>query len=265
MKKIILVSALILSLSFCGCSAEGDNSEKTESSASQGAEVSADESGITYTIRDVSHDTSTGDRIVISDDQDDISAPDDSISFKDACDIIDSCNMEELYLPQSAKDYKKLYCSTVKYQGKDYYSIYNYLEVKGQKIPVGTNCLVACDGSEILKKDWVGGYDPVKKNTAKNDKSIEDKYPDAKITPNEAITDAAEKGEKLGLEYEVSSYVFEADDTLTEINGVACYKLTPKTEYTNSIELHTAIYVNAYGSGEVYLPVLGTDKYTTIS
>ena len=265
MKKIFLISALILSLSFCGCSGQSNNSEKSESSSSQRADVSTGESGTTYTIRDVSKDMSTGDRIEITENKKEVSAPKDSISFKEACDIIDSCNMEELYLPQSAKDYKKMYFATVNYESKDYYSIYNCVEVKGKKIPVGTNCLVACDGSRILKKDWVGGYSPVDTDTAKNDKTTAEKYPDAKITPNEAIAAAAEKGDKLGLEYDISTYVFEADDKIVEVNGVACYKFTPKSEYTNSTLLQTAFYVNAYGSGEVYLPVIGSDEYTTIS
>ena len=181
----------------------------------------------------------------------DPSAPDESISYEKACQMINECGMEELYLPMSALEYQKLYFGTVEYDGEMYYSVYPYLTVGSKKIFVGSNYLVACDGEFVLNKHWFGEYSVVNTSCA-NDKSVKEMYPDAKITPNEALIMMAENEKSLGLDRNISDYLFEVSHEMRVVNGVPCYKITPKLEYYDRIDLLQGLYVAADGSTGIY-------------
>ncbi len=259
MKKGIALLLLAALVSLCGCAAN----EKTESSVYEGVEISADENGLTYILRSDVSEMSQGSRLEIKE-KSDVSAPEDSISFQEACDLIDSCNMDMLYLPQKASDYEKLYFATVDEGGDPYYSIYNCIVVGNKKILVGTNCLVSCNGQNVYKKSWVGAFEEVTLHSSGADQTVKERYPDARITPNEALKVLAENEEGLRLEDDITQYVFEFDEKLVTAESIPCYKITPKIEYTNSVELKTAYYVSAYGTGEVFFPKSDGSGFTRI-
>lgn len=181
----------------------------------------------------------------------DVSAPEGSISFEEACEILDKCSMQELSLPQSVKDYKKYYFATVDYDGKKYYSIYPYVEKNNKKVFVGANCLVSCSGSEVLVKDWLGHYEDAEIGNASYDKELNELYPNAKATPNEAVLSLTEKKD-LGLEYDLSKYTFEFLEETKDIQGINCFVITPKIEFEGEIKLSSKMYLNTDGSGKVY-------------
>ena len=79
-----------------------------------------------------------------------VSAPEESISFEKACEILDKCDMNDLQLPESARYFKKYYFDTVEYYNKMYYSVYFYSEKDDKKVFVGNNTLVSCDGELVL-------------------------------------------------------------------------------------------------------------------
>lgn len=179
------------------------------------------------------------------------SAAEGSISFEDACSILDEFSGKELYLPQDTKDYKKYYFGTIDYMGDKYYSVYPYIEVAGKKIFMGTNCLVSCDGQTVLKKSLTGDYAQVSKSSSE-DITVQEKYAEAKTAPNEAVAILAENEEKLKLDNDITKYIFEVSEKLYERNGKKCYKISPKLEYMDHIEVLQAYYVAADGSKEAY-------------
>lgn len=248
MKKTaaLFLAAGLMITALCGCA------KQEEKEYSEGVQISADESGITFFVSEASEIDQTA-RIDIKDGGK-VSAPENSVSFEEACKLLDSCSMEALYLPQKASDFEKMYFATVDYEGGKYYSVYNCVSVNGKKIPVGTNCLISYSGDKVLKKDWMGGYSVVDTNTADQDQTFDKMYPDATIKPTEAIAVLAANEDKLGLDDSITKKVFEFDKKLFEVEGIPCYKITPKTEYTKSIELKTAYYVSAQKGGEIYYP-----------
>ena len=251
MKKIVFISILSASLLLCGCSQNGDNSEMpVESSYAQIYEDS--DGNLVY--EDSKYEIVEGSLIERNGDEDEPSAPEGSISFEEAVEILDSCSFEELYLPQSVSDYEKYYFGTVTHNDLLYYSIDPYVEADGKKIFVGTNCLVACDGSKVLMKTWASDYMSVEIGSAENDKSLSELYGDCEATPNDAIASLAKFSEsQLGLEHSLSSYTFEVDTKIHDIKGIECYQATPKLNYTNLMSMTAPYYISADGSGRVFI------------
>ncbi len=236
MKKILTaVLTAMLAVAVCGCEGKIPNPD-------------ADEDNISYVESSQNEEKEVS--VISRDKVQTVSAPSDSISFDKACELIDRCSMDELELPQSAKDFRKYYFATVDYYGKPYYSVYFYTETKDTKVFVGTNILVACDGGVILKKKWTGNYEKVQTDTAENEKTLKELYPDAKIAPAEALQ--ALVGKNLKLEYDLSKYVFEFSDGTAEIQGMVCFAVMPKLELSNSIQLSGKLYINTDGSGSVW-------------
>ena len=258
MKKLIVISFLTISLFMCGClynNAENSAQDKTVGSVNTDSQIKSDADG---NGSDESEKTFVQ-RVEV----DKVSAPNGSITFEEACEILDSCDMYSLYLPQSAKDYKKSCCGIIKLHGSDYYSVYMYIEDNGKKIYVGTNYLVSCDGEDVRKKTWTGDYAVVEMTYSESDETVEKLYAGAKITPNEALKILCGKGEKaLGLENDISKYTFEADSEFTSVYNFECYKIIPKIEYSMSTDMLSPYYVNVDGSGEVYKEKTGEpDEY----
>lgn len=221
--SFILAAAVLM---LCGCSGNNNDGEKNNSSET-GGEL------IEHKSKEVPSSVKGG------------------ISFEEACSILDKYSSKEFYLPQAVKEYKKYYFGTIDYMGDKYYSIYPYIEAANKKIFMGTNCLVSCDGQLVLKKAWTGDYAEVTKKFSE-DKSSDEIYPDAKASANDAVASFAEKEKNLKLDNDITKYVFEVGDRLYDRNGIKCYKISPKLEYMDHIEILQAYYVAADGSGEVY-------------
>lgn len=177
-----------------------------------------------------------------------VSSPTDSISFEKACEFLDKCGMTELELPQSAKDFQKYYFGTVDYLGKSYYSVYFYTEKGDKKIFVGNNVLISCDGTFALIKNLFGQYEALTENGYVTDVDYRELYPDAKTTPVEALQSLADKN--LQTDYPLSKLVFDFGTELTEIQGVPCYEVTPKVEFSDSMTMLQKIYITADGSNQ---------------
>lgn len=181
----------------------------------------------------------------------DPSEPKESISYENAIRLIDQCAKDELYLPQPAADYEKLYFGTIDYEGDKYYSVYFYINAGSKKVFVGSNCLVACSGDFVANKHWFGDYSVVG-GKASSDKTVKEEYPQAKITPNEALVMMAENEKYLGLDHDFSDYIFEVNPELSQVSGTYCYRVTPKLEFYDRIDLQQNLYVAADGSKAVY-------------
>lgn len=244
--KALTALLLALSLGLCGCSQ--NDSGKNDSDNNDLSSASEDVSKVFIERKDAGEP----------------SAPEGSISFEKACELLDDCSLKETYLPQSMKDYKKMYFGTIDYMSEKFYSVYPYIEAANKKIFVGTNCLVACDGSFSLKKTWIGEYSELTES-ADSDKSFEELYPGAKVTPNEILTVLAENEKSLSLEYDITKYIFEVGGKIFEIDGKKCYKIIPKLEYMDSVTILQSFYGTIDGSNEIWKADLDNDgKYKKI-
>ncbi len=262
-KKLMFVSALAVLMIFCACSDnESSESAVDESSSAQIYETS--DGKLIY--GDNSSEVSQGILIERNGSEKEVSAPDGSITFDEAEKLLNTCNFEALYLPQSVKEYKKYYFDTVTYNNSLYYSIDLYIELKGKKIFVGTNCLVACDGSSVLAKNWTSDYTSVKTNSSSSDSSLTELYGNTEITPNDALKVLASFSEsQLGLKYSFSNYTFEVYTKLYDIKDVECYKIIPKLNYNNSLSVLSPYYITSDGSNKVIVNSSDKeDSYTEV-
>ena len=178
----------------------------------------------------------------------DIPVPEGGVSLEKALESLYSCNREELYLPESANTYSAVCLGIVDYNNKDYYSIYLTLDTGKEKILVGTHYLVSTTGKTVRKKTWTGEHYTVKKGSASSDQTVAERFPDAKLTPNDALKKLAEKKDALKLEKPFSEYIFEMNEELEEINGTPCYSFVPKLEYTDHTSFLNGFYVSLDGS-----------------
>ena len=249
MKKQPFLLALLLTLCISGCAAQNSTTPS-----------SAPTSGNDSTVLPASSqaEASFGDKLVSRAQDTAPSAPENSITFEEACRLFDSCSMATFYLTEPVSNYEKYYFGTVDYQGEKYYSIYPYLTVSGKKLYVGTNCLVACDGSRILAENWMGGYELAEPNTNTLDRDYHEFYPDAKISPNQALSVLVKKEDVLGLEKPLSDYLFEIDESPVEVAGVPCYCIVPKLEYTDHTDMLKNIYVTSDGKNVLFSGVKGS-------
>ena len=175
------------------------------------------------------------------------------ISREEAEKILDESSSYRMYLPGKTADFKKFYNQTLKYEEKDYYSFSFYAEKNSVRMFVGTDVLVACDGSEVLRLDAANSYQQVEMNSAQDDKDAKQMYPDAKISAQDALFSLLDKdAEKLGLTENINDYTFEADDELVAKKSVNCYQFIPKLRYESSVQLGSAIYVASDDSGRIF-------------
>ncbi|MGN0471186.1 MAG: hypothetical protein ACI4GV_09770 [Acutalibacteraceae bacterium] len=250
MKKIIIfVSLLAMALTLCACSQGQDESSLSVSSENSFFEAS---DGI-LVYNDNASKIDEGSLITRNTDIVEVSAPENSISLEKAEEMLDGCAFEDLYLFQSVKDYKKYYSGTVSQSGSMYYSFDFYIEKDGQRVFAGTSCLVACDGKDIMKKDWTGSYVTVQPNKASDEKSPSELYKSAKVLPNDALITLTEFSDsQLGLEYELSAYTFECETEIQTLKSIKCYKFTPKLNYTNSVKMLSPYYITVDGTNRVF-------------
>ncbi len=241
MKKILCVlisAAFIAALS--GCDEKLPSPENSGSTSAEGSStiITPSDGG--------THQTS----LINRNENKTVSAPEESISFEKACEILDTCDMNDLQLPQGARYFKKYYFNTVEYYNRMYYSIYFYSEKDDKKVFVGNNTLVSCDGEVVLTKNWLGYYDKVQQNASENDKDFRELFPDAKVQPCEALKVLADKN--LQLEYTLPQYVFEFSYETIDIDSVNCYIVTPKIEFTDSIDLVQRLYISSDGTDRIF-------------
>ncbi len=188
-----------------------------------------------------------------------VEAADGGISLQKAEEILDSCSSYRVYLPGKIKNFKKRFNDIIQFNDKDYYSISFYVEKNSVRMYVGSDVIVACDGSEVYRQDAAGSYRPLEPGTAGNDKETAAMYPDAKITPEDALFTLYkyDRG-KIGLDENMLDYTFEVREELSVMNNIQCYQITPKLTYASSVKLCPLIYVAADGSERVL--ILSSDK-----
>ena len=250
MKKIIIfVSLISMAFTLCACS-QNDEEGMYDVTPENGFYETSDG---TLVYDDNASKIDEGSLITRNGDNVEVSAPENSISREKAEEMLDGCAFEDLYLVQSVKDYKKYYFGTVSYGGSMYYSFDFYIEKDAKRVFAGTNCLVACDGTDILKKDWTGNYVTIKQNKASSEKSPSELYKSAKIMPNDALLTLTEFSDsQLGLEYELSAYTFEGETEIQTVKSIKCYKFTPKLNYTNSVKMLSPYYITVDGTNRVF-------------
>ena len=222
MKKRFLIALTALPLLLCSC-----NSPKTPE-----AEESAD-----LKIIEVSdfEPIEMDNVLILRDSSPAFPELPNSLNYQEACALLDTCRRTDFNLPQSISEYQKYFAGVVNFNGGQYYSFYLYFEANGKKIFVGSNCLVATNGDKVFAKNITSDYEFVPLNSSKEDQSFQKRYPDAKISPNDAIALLLSKGNKLRLEGNLDNYLFEVTEDLIEVNGLMCYIVKPKLEYTDHI------------------------------
>lgn len=246
--KALTLTAVLLAASVTGGCAGGSSSGTVSEAAGENIRITASGESELPPKEDPG---SKNEKLIVKESAGEPSAPDGSISFEDACKLLDKCGMKELYLPQSVSSYEKLYFGTIEYEGEKYYSIYTYVNADGRKVYTGTNYIVAVDGELVAKKHWFGGYTLVS-STSSTDKTQQELFPDTSITPNEALALIAKNESYLGFDHKIEDYIFEFNPELRDANGVTCYRITPKLEYSDHIDLQQNIYVASDGTGGIY-------------
>lgn len=270
MEKKILSLILAVSLSGCLCACARDE-DTTLTDADDEVDVSVYETSDGNIVYNYNIDGSKTESIenidlrIHNNSEEEVSAPDGSIDIEKAEEILDGCSNYRIYLPGKIKDFKKFYNGTVEMNGKDYYSMSFYMESSGKKIFVGSDVIVACDGSAVYRVDLANAYQPVKMESADEDKEQSVQYPDASISAKDALIYAVEADrEKTGLGEDLSAYTFELGEKLIVKKSISCYKITPKLTYSNSVKLGTPIYVAADGSERAFTYDSETDDYIDI-
>lgn len=263
-RTIFAVCCAALVIAFCGCGADkGDNTEESSDRVS----VIVDDDNLIYQIDGTQEISEVGGKIVErSTDEPEVSSPDGSITLEKAKETVDSCSFEQFYLPSEITKYQKYYYGTVKLNNKDYYSMCFYLEKNSVRMYVGTDFYVSCDGGEVLRCDWSGNLVDCEIGGNSGDKTAEELYSGAKITPEDALfalngTESA----KLGLTEKLSSYTYEIDAKLYTKRGIKCYCVTPKLKYENGIKILSPIYVTADGTGRLLMYNEQTSDYEQVN
>lgn len=252
--KIIIGTLVVSVLSLSGCK-KGSFSDMSPNNQNSVEGYTVTSEGIYIDTEKIS-DVSVEDGYLIghTGDKPDVSAPQGSISFEDAVKILDSCSFEKFYLPQKVSNYEKHYYETIRHNEDDCYMIGFYINKNGASIYLGTNALVSCDGKKVYKQSWMGSYEEVKIGSSENDKTFQELYPDAKITPDDALFVIESKGKAaLELMENLTQYTFEIDTGLVEKNGVKCYAVYPKLNYEHRVKIFECIYVSADGENRVFI------------
>ncbi len=252
-KKLIIISLMTALMLSAGCTPNYQTDEK------DAPKINSEDSGKAIIVTP-SDTEPLGDIRIERKEASDLTVPEGYISLDDAVELLYKCNREYMYLPENANTYKAYCTGIADYENSDYYSIYLYLDAGDERITVGTAYLVSCDGKTVRKKTWTGEFTSLKLDGSASDKDLSVRFPDAKITPNEALKMIAERKPLLKLEFPLADYVFEMNENLYEADGAMCYNFTPKIEYTDHINLLGGFFVNIDGSA-VYYSLPDTDGH----
>ncbi len=269
MKKKLFICLLASVLSvFCACSSN-DNARLTDADEEMGVSVYEGSDGKTIYSFDL--DGSKTEPVENKNlkkhtlQKIEVSAAPGSISLEKAEEILDSCSRYRLYIPGTVAEMKKQYNETITFNGKEYYAISFYLEKDGVRRYVGSDVIVACDGSDIYRLDLSGSYQKVEADAAQNDKPLTEIFKGTGISAKDALFSINNYDPKtLGLEEEITDYTFEISDQLAVKRSISCYRITPKLRYANSVKLCSPIFVAADGSGRTLLYNSDKDDYTIL-
>ena len=266
-KRILVVLVSVIMFGLCGCNGGGTGDEQEYYGGDDMSIYEESDGTVVYDFEPekskVEH--SDGKLTERTEDSIEVSAPEGSIDMKKAEELIDSCSYEEFYLPSKVSGYQKYYSGTVEKNRKKYYAISLYLEKDSVRMYVGTNILVACDGSEILKQSWTGSYMSVELGGSKNDPSPEKLYKNVKVMPGDALFALNNVSpEKLGLDQKLSAYTFEIDNKLYTRKSLKCYQITPKLTYENTTKMASPIYVVADGTNRIMMKIEDKEDYKEI-
>lgn len=266
-KRITLAVLCLLMTGLCACNS-GSNSS---SSAPQGSEESLgvyinEDGRIVYTFGDPDEEPADTGAVLHRDPNEPKEVPEGSISHEEAKKVLDSCSFEELYLPCSVSGLSAKYEGIEEIGTKKYLKYSFYAEKNGTRIFLGTNACVSPDGKTVYKKNWASKYDPVETGSSRNDKTQSELYPEASVSPEEAIFVLAGADLKaLGLTEALTDYTFETDSRLHTIKSLPCYKITPKLYMTAGMEMKSPVYITADGSGHIMIPDNSTGEYSVVS
>ena len=253
-RKLLVILAAAMLCGMCGC-VQKSSSEGSAEDSNTGLTVHENsDGGIVFEFDSQNSFEEVGGSLINRTDEKTPEIPEGGISLEEAGKIVDSCSFKDFYLPSEIKNYKKYYYSTTKFNGKDHYLMYLYLEKNGIKMFAGTKFLVACDGKKVYSADWTGSYREEKLDSVSQNPDTKELYKDAKITPEEAlfVLNKAEPS-SLKLKESVFAYTFETDAKLYEKKSIFCYKITPKLEYENGISMSEPIYVTADGTDRIIM------------
>lgn len=252
---MILALTAVFAAGLCGCSVPASQQQSSKSTQNS--------STLIYSIGE-QPDIPEGE-LVERKNGDEGDIPEESITTAEAEKLLDGCGFDQFYLPESVKTFKKHFDGVEKITDKDCLIFSFYAEKDGERIYLGTKAAVGTDGKSVYKLGWANAYEPVETDSADKDKTVSELYPDAKVSPSEAVTAILSKDkEALGLGYDMKDYTFEAETKLHTIKGVPCYKFTPKLFYSLSVKLLSPIYVTADGKSNVLILDPSTAGYTVI-
>ncbi len=266
MKKTML--ALLIAISLCGlCGCGGSNSDdSSEDPVNMGSiDMSVYENKDGNIVYHYNLDGETPaeeyseDTVKHREDDKKIESVTGGISLEEAEKILNGCSNERLYIPCKISELKKRFNDIVQFNDKDHYSVSLYYEKNSIRMYVGCDLLISCDGKEVYKQDATGSYQELELNSADKDKTTSEMYPNAKLSPEDALFTLNNFDRKiLGLTEAMKDHTFEITDELITKNSIECYQITPKLICTRSVKYCSSIYVAADGSNRVL--VINKDK-----
>lgn len=255
MGKKVFTALLTLALAagLCGCASPSAESSKSNENSSTliysiGEQVSIPQG-----------------ELITRADGDESALPEGSISVSEAESILDGCEFSQFYLPESVSVFKKHFEGVEKHSEKDCLIFSFYTEKDGERLYLGTKAAVSADGRSVFKLGWANAYEPAEMSSADKDRTNNELYPDAAVSPSEAVTAILDKDKaSLGLDLDLKEYTFETDTKTQTIMGVPCYKFTPKLYYDLSIKLCSPVFVTSDGKANVLILDPSTAGYTVI-
>lgn len=194
-----------------------------------------------------------------------VSAPENSITFEEAVTLLKSCKATELYLPDNPLCYEAFYVKTENIYETPCYFIDLFLNVNGTPIFVGVPYAVSCDGKNVFVKTITGDFYEVEISAQETLEDYIKIYPNAKFAPNDAIK-SIEKltPEQIGIENELTNYYLRFDKDLITVTDDLCYRISV-TAYTNDgVQMPAFLFVSA-SSGTIYkTDPIDNSKFVTV-
>lgn len=181
-----------------------------------------------------------------------VSAPENSITFEEAVNLLKSCKATDLYLPDNPSGYEAFYVKTENVYETPCYFIDLFSNVNGTPVFVGVPYAVSCDGKSVFVKTITGDFSEIEPSEQETPDDYTKIYPNAKFAPNDAIK-AIEKltPEQIGIENELANYYLRFDKDLLTVTDDSCYRISV-TSYTNGgVQMPSFLFVSA-SSGTIY-------------
>ena len=231
MKKFAILAALLSAICLLSACAD-EGGRDTAPDSSRNVSVYENSKGnIVYEFNlDGEDDTSPDQEEILQHRKPDatFTLPSGAVSLQKAEEILDGCSSYRIYLPGKIQDFKKRFNKVIQYHDKDFYSVSLYMEKNSVRMYVGSDVIIACDGSEAYRLDVAGAYQPLEMDGAENDKDASALYPSAKTSPLDALFLLNQfDRNRIGLKENMEDYTFEVTDALVTKNSIPCYQVTP--------------------------------------